>query len=223
MVQYLFEGAEIIADLLENFKEKAPILLEKIDECILAFHNLDFSKILSKLATSFKETLLSASKSSLIEIAYFGGIFIGYVIELTIEIVVGLIFTGGTLSVEAVLTKLGETFKAFANLVTGAIKGAYKIGEKSVKALMAGFDWLIEFLSKGTDEIIRIIDEVFAKLKQTIDDVRKLDWMSSGLFKFGNDGATFRNYIKLQQRADDGWYNILCHGDPKRVIINGKN
>lgn len=41
-------------------------------------------------------------------------------------------------------------------------------------------------------------------------------------FKLYNDAVTFRNFLRLKQRADDGWYNILCHGDGKRVIIDGK-
>ena len=46
--------------------------------------------------------------------------------------------------------------------------------------------------------------------------------MSPGFFKFGDDGNTFRNFLKLRERNNDGYYNILCHGDPKSVFINGK-
>ncbi|PQA92077.1 hypothetical protein SAMN05421796_11413 [Chryseobacterium piscicola] len=46
--------------------------------------------------------------------------------------------------------------------------------------------------------------------------------MSPGFFKFGDDANTFRNFVRLRQRAHDGYVKILCHGDPKSVFINGK-
>lgn len=46
--------------------------------------------------------------------------------------------------------------------------------------------------------------------------------MSPNLFKFGDDPTTFRNFIRLNKKGDDGFYNILCHGTEKSVIINGK-
>lgn len=222
LIQYLFQGAEFMSDLMKNFKEKGPVLLEKIDDCILAFGKLDFGKIFANLASNVIEWANSESTTTLEEIAYYSGMFIGFVIELAVEIVGGILLTGGVLTVEAILTKIGQTFQALGKLVLGVMKLPISLAGKTLTGFAQALHWLYEFLSKGTDELIRIIDEVFVKLRKTIVDARKLDWMSPGLFKFGNDGATFRNFIRLQNRADDGWYNILCHGEPKRVIIDGK-
>jgi len=135
--------------------------------------------------------LVSGTGASLVEIAYFCGMFIGIVVELVVEIVVGILFTGGVLTIEAIAAKLAETFRALAGIVTGAVKGLYKAGQKTLSSFAKGLDWLIAFLSKGTDEILKIIDEVFAKLKQVgeeltkkyVDDVpniskSELDWMA---------------------------------------------
>lgn len=85
--------------------------------------------------------------------------FIGFVVELAIEIAVGIIFTGGILSIEAILAKLGETFKALENLLIGALKLPFKVAEKTVSSLAKGLKSLYGFLSKGTEEIVKIIEE----------------------------------------------------------------
>jgi hypothetical protein len=207
LVQYLFEGAEFIAELLENFKEKGPQLLEKIDDCILAFQKIDFGKIFDKLASGIVTFFTSGSSISLVEIAYFSGAFVGFVVELAVEIVVGILFTGGALTIEAVIAKIVEAFKAIVGIAAATVKGAIKITQKTVSAFAKGFDWLLEFLLKGTDEIIKIIDDVFAKIKQVADDLTKkivddvsdlskteLDWMASR--KTGNLGG---NILKASQ------------------------
>ena len=62
------------------------------------------------------------------------------------------------------------------------------------------------------------------EFKKVIDDVfeltKKRYWMSPGFFKFGEDAATFRNFLRLKERVHDGFYNILCHGTDKSVLIN---
>lgn len=175
LVQYLFDGAEFLTDLLKNFKEKGPALLEKIDDIILHFQQIDFGKIFTKLATDIKEWVLSDSTISLVELAYFSGMFIGIVVELVIEIVFGALFTGGTLSIATIMTKLGETFKALGSLLLSIIKAPFKLAGKTISAFAEGLQWLSEFLKKGTDEILRIIDEVFSKIKVIEEEIILID------------------------------------------------
>lgn len=172
LVQYLFQGAESLTDLLKNFKEKGPDLLEKIDDIILQFQQIDFGKIFTKLASNIKEWVLSAPTISLVELAYFSGMFIGIVVELVIEIVVGVLFTGGTLSITAILAKLGETFKALGSLLINVVKAPFKLAGKTVSAFTDGLNWLYEFLKKGTDEILRVLDEVFEGLNNIPDRIK---------------------------------------------------
>ena len=100
--------------------------------------------------------------------AYFSGMFIGFVIELIVELVIGILFTGGLLTIETLMAKLGETFKALGSLLIGAVKLPFKAAEKTVSSLAKGLKSLYEFLSKGTEEIVKIIDEVFLGLKSKI-------------------------------------------------------
>ncbi|MDI9312421.1 MAG: hypothetical protein QM535_19580, partial [Limnohabitans sp.] len=176
LVQYLYEGAEFFTDLLRNFKTKGPELLEKIDDIILKFQAIDFGKIFTKLVADIKQWVFSDSSFSLTEIAYFSGMFIGIIVELVIEIVVGILFTGGTLTVEAILVKLGETFKALGNLLIGVLKLPVKVVGKTVSVLYNALHWVYEFLAKGTDEILRIIDEVFDAYKIYLKDSLELTY-----------------------------------------------
>ena len=100
LVQYLFDGAASISELLRDFKTQGPMLLERIDDLIGAFKNLDFGRIISKLASGLIDLVKSGTNLSVAEIAYFSGLFTGIVFELALEIVVGILFTGGVLSVE---------------------------------------------------------------------------------------------------------------------------
>jgi hypothetical protein len=80
--------------------------------------------------------------------------------------------------------------------------------------LRAGAKPLSERVAKIFDDIIAWLDELVA--------ARKIDWMSTKFFHFGSDENTIRNLIRLQKRADDGWFNILAHGDAKHIIIDGR-
>ena len=71
------------------------------------------------------------------------------------------------------------------------------------------------FFKKITDDFFDWLEDMFRKGKS-------LDWLSSGIFKFGNDNVTYRNFVRLKQRKDDGWHNVLCHGSSTRVVIDGR-
>lgn len=140
-----------------------------------------------------------------------------------IEIIIGAIVSGGTLSVAAIVNALAESILGIFRLAWSTVKGVAKALRtftrfvvKTIQDLIKGFQELLNILKKGWDEIRRIFDEGFGLS-------RKKYWMSPGFFKFGEDPATFRNFIRLRERADDGYYNILCHGSEKNVIINGRN
>jgi Metallopeptidase toxin 4 len=144
---------------------------------------------------------------------------------------VGILFTGGILSVEAVLVKLGEAFRAIAGIVTGTVKGLYKAGQKTLTGFIEGLNFLIEFLKKGTDEIIRLIDDIFAKLRQAADDLIKkyvddipnlseseLDWMASR--KIGNLGGKVlkaSQIRKLRGILNEKGILLIVEGDLKSV------
>ena len=126
--------------------------------------------------------------------------------------------TGGAKTSADVVRLLAKQIEDLAVLGKKFVKKSGDIAIKSLDEIIAIF----AKIKQGVKNIKPFLDEILEWLWKWFGDVRKLDWMSSGIYKFGNDGKTFRNFIKLQQRADDGWYNILCHGEPKRVIIDGR-
>ena len=85
---------------------------------------------------------------------------------------------------------------------------------------------LFELIKVGGQKLRNFVDDIWKKIADWFLKNRKtanaIDWMSSKLFKLGDDSRTFRNFVKLKQRADDGFYNVLCHGDFKSVYINGR-
>ena len=104
----------------------------------------------------------------------------------------------------------------------------YQIAHNTGEDLVLTIDIILSFIA-----IIKALtnsSKYLPKFTEWIDEVvernprisRKIDWLSSGFFKFGNDGITFRNFLNLRQRANDGWYNVLCHGKPERIIIDGR-
>jgi transcriptional regulator len=170
---------------------------------------------------------LADSTVTLVEVAYFSGMFIGIVVELAVEIVIGILFTGGTLSVEAVLAKLGETFKALGKLLVGAIALPGKVAQKTITAFTNALKSLIEFLEKGTDEILKIIDDLFAKFKQVTEEIflqgRNLQKGTGDLNKsfFENAGVKIERFISevkvIGQTSDN-----TCVATSLRMVLEDK-
>lgn len=92
-------------------------------------------------------------------------------------------------------------------------------------------DILLIYFTGGAKALQKLKDLLKNIKKLSIDELKelfkyksknKVYWLSIKIFKFGDDAATFKNFLRLRERVDDGFYNVLCHGNPKRVIINGK-
>ena len=161
-------------------------------------------------------------KINLSKIGYIGG----YIIGLVVAIIIDVLLTGGVKAAQDIikalqtfLTKPGTVLKDLLQTAVGA----------TVAVVETVIDLIATLASKLKNGAIKLfedfkgfIDDVFKWLEELFGVTRKTDWLSSGIFKFGNDGVTFRNFLKLRERADDGWYNILCHGEAEKIIIDGR-
>lgn len=70
---------------------------------------------------------------------------------------------------------------------------------------------------KGAKKIINKIK------KTTLQDVlnwSKNDWLAAKILKFSDDGATFRNSIKLLQREEEDIFNIVAHGSDNGNFVD---
>ncbi len=173
MLEMLFNGMATMKDFTANFSTQFPILMEYVDNAIVAIKNIDFKA----LYTHLKGKLGSITNVSLETIAYFSGAFVGFVISLAIEVVVGILFTGGTLSVAAVLEKLATVFSGLFRGIANAGRTAFNYTKKIVITTFKSFtkliDELVALLNKSTKEFKGLIDELFEGNKSPLKDIAK--------------------------------------------------
>lgn len=50
----------------------------------------------------------------------------------------------------------------------------------------------------------------------------KEDWMAARILQFSDDGEAFRNAIKLRQRPEENFINIVTHGSPRSIMYEGR-
>jgi len=195
MVKYIFDAIAVMS----NIREELPLLLEHFDNIVQAFRAIDFSKII----THIKSQITDAKGNftiPYIPMAYFCGAVYGFIISLIIEIAIGILISGGTLSVAAVVEKLTEIFtslfRAGTAVVRGVAKGAAKTATFTVKALYKALSDITELLRKGTDEFLKMIDEFFNTIKASAI-------LSSGTFLYSEiiPINAFFNVIKLAAKS----------------------
>ena len=197
LLEMVFKAAAAMNDFRQNFSTEFPILLEYIDNFTEALSSIDFKELYTHLKTKLSDA--SIGSISLETIAYFSGAFIGFVISLVIEIVVGILFTGGTLSVAAVIEKLAAIFSGLLRAGAKVLKKTFDFSKKLVINTFKGFKKLLQgiinLLRKGTAGFKKMIDDVFLAIskaksidpnKELIDSfIKSIDELSS-LIKASN-------------------------------------
>ncbi len=163
LLEMVFKAAAAMNDFRQNFSTEFPILLEYIDNFTEALSSIDFKELYTHLKTKLSDA--SIGSISLETIAYFSGAFIGFVISLVIEIVVGILFTGGTLSVAAVIEKLAAIFSGLLRAGAKVLKKTFDFSKKLVVNTFKGFKKLLQgmitLLRKGTAGFKVMIDDIF--------------------------------------------------------------
>jgi len=76
-------------------------------------------------------------------------------------------------------------------------------------------------LLRFESEIDKSLDFKFLQKRVFFFELRKLDWLSKQYIRLGVDQKTMRNLLRLKERPDDGFFDILSHGDEKHLIIDG--
>jgi len=207
LFEMVFKGIVAMQDFAKNFSTQFPILMEYVDNILQAIKDINFTE----LYKTFKSKI-SQSTQSIETIAYFSGAFIGFLIELTIEIVVGIFITGGALSVAAVLQKLSSIFTGLFKGLANVGKTAFNFGKGLVVKTFNGFkkllDQLIAFLRKGTKEFKQMINDFFDDVKRIADDVARVVKQEVDKFikKLPKSVANFINLLpkEMQKRIVNG-------------------
>jgi hypothetical protein len=95
-------------------------------------------------------------------------------------------------------------------------------GEVSVavaKRLRGSAENVIRFESQIDDSL----NFNFIQKRVFFSSFRKLDWLSINYIRLGSDPETMRNLLRLKQRPDEGYFEILAHGAPKYIKFDGKS
>ena len=107
--------------------------------------------------------------------AYFLGYVYGFIISLVIEIVL----TGGSLTIPVIVEKVEEALFGIFRLAWSGVKSVAKTVRtfvkfvvKSIEDLIKSFQELLNSLKKGWEEFKKIIDELFARLKNIKNERR---------------------------------------------------
>lgn len=129
MVKMIYDGITLGKDFAQNIEKYLPTLLEQFDEAVQAIKNISFSDTAKYIHTKLKQINLTFDP---VACAYFIGYAFGFIILLIIEIIVGILVSGGVLNIPIIIEKLEEAIFGVFRLGWGFAKGVAKRSERSV-------------------------------------------------------------------------------------------
>ncbi|WP_027380503.1 hypothetical protein [Chryseobacterium daeguense] len=216
MVKMIINISTSTKELMKNLNTYLPRLVDRVEEALQKFDNLD----LYQLTLYFLEKAINAALNiDLIHIAYFVGGFCGFIISLIIEVIIGILLTGGVLSVEEIIRRLGQELFGFFTTFARGVKKAWQKGARLFSKVIDEFirilDAFIDFLSQGKEEIRKMIDEVFEAFKLYSKETRSSLNMQLPLLGPAE--------IALQKRLIKAFYKgfrdlLLKYADVAKVI-----
>ncbi|SDQ38481.1 hypothetical protein SAMN05421664_1402 [Chryseobacterium soldanellicola] len=172
MIKMIVDTSITYKTLMKNLETRLPKLIERIEEALQAWEKLDFKQCVLHF---IQKTLESNLTISIVKVAYYLGCFYGFIISVVIEVIIGIVISGGALSVEEVARRV---FQELFGLISGITKGAKKafdftrkLTAKSFAKMVEGLDALVELMEKGTAGIMKLIDEMYeigSRLKEFI-------------------------------------------------------
>ncbi len=201
IIGFLFKAFRFQADFIRNAQTKIPRSLELLDEAIQALVKIDFGKVTDKIVGFFKKIDLGAflSKTTIEKVAYFFGAIVGFIVE----IVVGILITGGVESVYAVVNKLiANGAKVLKTLQAAIVKFFGKSLKQLKDDILLIISKIVAFLKKGTEGILQALRVLFDSIvnsvklsKKAIEKIkRKLQITTSELDILENAGLHFTKF-----------------------------
>lgn len=144
---------------------------EKMDETIQSVANFDFQEAKRHFWIFF---IRLQNKIATFDISDFFdsigvaqvGYFIGSIVELIVEILIGAI-TFGASTVASITAKLGKVFETIVGTILSIIRKFYNI-TKNITVDTATF--FLNILRKGADEFGKLMDEIWEAIKKWLDE-----------------------------------------------------
>lgn len=222
MVKMLINFSTSSKELIKNLETHLPRLVERVEEALQAWEKLDFKKCTLYFMKKMTESSFGFSAE---QFAYYVGFAYGFIISLIIEIVIGILLTGGVLSVEEIARRLAQElfrfFTSFANGVRKTWKKGSQLAKKTIDGFISGLDALIDFLKQGWEGIKKWIDEAF-------DSIEKLAKVKIDEFikKLPKKIAIFINIlpVNFQKKIANGLLEVYFNNrkllilDPRGII-----
>lgn len=223
LVKMIFDGITLGKDFAKNVETFLPTILEQFDEALQAIEKMSFSEMAKYVFDKLKESNLTFDP---IACSYFVGYAYGFIISLVIEVIVGIIASGGTLSIAAIVNGVIESVVGIFRLGYNATKGAVKAIRtfakfvvKSIEDLISSFHELLRLLKGEKGSFKKIIDEVFeaSDIKKigefggkVLSEVEIENWAKLVKKKFGTN---------LQKVDSFDEPNVLAQFDPNTNTI----
>jgi hypothetical protein len=215
-LRLFFEIIENMIETLENLFSKENL------KALIEFFKKSAAFILTLPTRAFAWLAENAAMPNLDKVAYYYGYIIGFIIQLILEI----LFTGGTKSAADAFKKLADSL---INIFKTMEKFVFKFSDKVVigfENLLAIFAYIREKsknLDVFLDEVLEIVQSLFRKGEKFINDIPnlnrlELDWMASR--KIGNLGGNMlkaSQIRKLRGLLKEKGILLIIDGDTKNI------
>ena len=179
-VGYIFKGLAMAGDAMNNAQTLVPQALEMMDEIWQAVMSTDFSELVSAAMDAVLQQLSNLNIMTMVnaisveKTAYFLGGFVGFVVE----IVAGMLYSGGVASVNSALQKIANFGKIGSDVlafITSAVNRTFAAASAfSLEYIMAIVRQILSLMRKGKDEVVKFINDLFdvmRKAAQLADDI----------------------------------------------------
>lgn len=214
-----FEIMKLFYEVLKRFEElrmnndsTIAVLLELRDDALRTILEINYVSILAAVARG----MLQITPGNLVKIqpellAYFTGMVIGYIIVMILEIIIGILLTGGTLSVAAVVKELVSVLTALPKLAYHALKAVYNAGKFVLKSIISAIRGLVKFMT--TDNFVKIIDDIFKWINEVLLSGKAETALDKEIIKIiGRKGYDKVQKLGLQIRKNDNVYELVYDG-----------
>ncbi|MCB9810830.1 MAG: hypothetical protein H6779_00985 [Candidatus Nomurabacteria bacterium] len=210
LLGWIFVALGAAGEAIKNAATVIPEALEILDEMVQTVLSADISGIFSEAIDTIVEEVSSFNLSALTaditldKVAYMVGAIVGFIVEL----VVGLISSGGMSSVSSLLTKMGKIgedvlafLKASINTVLGGIT------KFSIETILPIIRKIISVLRGGRAAIRTAIREIFLVIEKAA--TLGMEYIAEVAGKIGTTSSKLKSWLDdigmaLVKTAEDG-------------------
>ncbi len=207
---WIFVAMGAVGEAVSNASSLIPEALELLDEATQAIMSADISGMFSEAVSTIIEEVSSFNLSALTaeitmdKVAYVIGAIVGFIVEL----VVGLISSGGISSVGSLLSKMGKIGKEMLEFLTVSIKKVLgDVATFSVRTVTAVVRKILAILKGGRAAIRTAIQDIFLVIEKAA--VLGAEYITAAARQIGTTSRKLTRWLEdtgmaLVKVADEG-------------------